>query len=285
MSKIILILLFVVASSSVHADSSVWKVSKGDDHIYIAGTVHVLSESDYPLPVEFDRAFVAAKKIIFETDIGGMQSPEYQLAIVKALMYPRGQNLQQKISRRTYTRLKKHLDARGLSIDMLMNYKPGMILSSLVMGELKRLGVSGVGVDKHYYARAVKNRKKIGQLESLEQQIGFLSELGVGEEDEFINYTLDELESLPQIFNRIRKVWREGDMSIFDKEMVVPLKKEYPDIYKLMLLDRNNAWLPKIEVMFGTAGVELVLVGTLHLAGDDGLLKKLKARGYRVQQL
>jgi hypothetical protein len=37
--------------------------------------------------------------------------------------------------------------------------------------------------------------------------------------------------------------------------------------------------------MFDSKEVEFVLVGALHLAGKDGVLAKLGARGYRITQL
>ena len=55
-------------------------------------------------------------------------------------------------------------------------------------------------------------------------------------------------------------------------------------MYKSLIADRNDAWLPKIEAMLKTREVEFVLVGALHLAGDDGLLSQLATRGYKVRQ-
>ena len=56
---------------------------------------------------------------------------------------------------------------------------------------------------------------------------------------------------------------------------------------KLLDVDRNDAWLPQIEKrLTGSKSDDtLVVVGTLHLLGADGLVEKLKAKGYKVERV
>jgi len=63
------------------------------------------------------------------------------------------------------------------------------------------------------------------------------------------------------------------------------MRSNFPDMYKLLLTDRNNRWLIKIEEMFNSKEIEFVLVGALHLANDDGLIKSLDDAGYTIEQL
>ena len=60
-----------------------------------------------------------------------------------------------------------------------------------------------------------------------------------------------------------------------------------PQSYKLLDVDRNNAWLPQIEKRLtgSTSNDTLVVVGALHLLGSDGVVEKLRARGYRVERI
>ena len=43
--------------------------------------------------------------------------------------------------------------------------------------------------------------------------------------------------------------------------------------------------MPHIQDMLKTANVEFILVGAMHLAGEDSVLKQLKAQGYSVEKL
>ena len=54
---------------------------------------------------------------------------------------------------------------------------------------------------------------------------------------------------------------------------------------RVLLKDRNVAWLPQIERLFTTPEVELVMVGTGHLVGPDSVLKMLENKGYTVRFL
>ena len=77
------LLLFLVCTPPARADSPVWKVAKGDAHLFIGGTVHVLSQDDYPLPEAFEKAYQASSIIVFEADIQEMQTPKFQQSLVE----------------------------------------------------------------------------------------------------------------------------------------------------------------------------------------------------------
>ena len=53
----IFFILISFSAATVEAGSPVWKVSKGSNYLYVGGTVHILSETDYPLPYAFELAY------------------------------------------------------------------------------------------------------------------------------------------------------------------------------------------------------------------------------------
>ena len=119
----------------------------------------------------------------------------------------------------------------------------------------------------------------------METQIAFIASMGAGQVDEMLTYTLADIARLPELMNSMKDAWRRGNLAELKAVGITPFKIEFPDIYQALIVDRNNAWLPKIEAMVETREVEFVLVGALHLAGDDGFLAQLVTRGYRVRQL
>ena len=82
----------------------------------------------------------------------------------------------------------------------------------------------------------------------------------------------------------IKDSWRSGTSKFFIR-IQKQMKKEYPEIYKKVLVNRNNNWISQISSYFDTESVEFVLVGALHLHGDDGILNLLKESGYSISQL
>jgi uncharacterized protein YbaP (TraB family) len=79
--------------------------------------------------------------------------------------------------------------------------------------------------------------------------------------------------------------WREGDQKKMAALSLEEMRTEFPDIYQQLLVGRNKNWLPRIESMLKDPEVELVLVGAMHLLGEDGVLELLRKRGYHLEQL
>jgi uncharacterized protein len=61
--------------------------------------------------------------------------------------------------------------------------------------------------------------------------------------------------------------------------------KEYPEVYRKVVIDRNRRWLPALIKMMEQGEPALVVVGAAHLIGRDGLIELLKQRGYTIEQL
>jgi len=282
-----LVLLFLgftlCLACHVYADTLVWKVSKGDNELYIGGTIHVLSPSDYPLPVEYDQAYKQADTVILETDLQRLQTPQMQQLLLNKMTYSDGKTLKQVLSKDTYQALEAFFTDRHMSMASVQQFKPGMTSMMMTMMELQRLGLAGVGVDQFYTNKARADNKTLGQLESVEQQLDFLAGMGEGQEDALIAYTLRDLKTLNEFFTTLKKAWRKGDVESLEALGITELKQQFPQVYNSLLVKRNNAWLPQIRAMLNTKEVEFVLVGALHLVGDDGVIKQLLDRGYNVE--
>jgi hypothetical protein len=52
----------------------------------------------------------------------------------------------------------------------------------------------------------------------------------------------------------------------------------------MLTTDRNLKWLPKITALLREDRDYLVIVGALHLVGNDGLVELLKRQGFAVVQ-
>jgi uncharacterized protein YbaP (TraB family) len=277
--------LLLVVSFPVYAESSVWTVEKNGNTIFLGGTIHLLTESDYPLPEAYEKAYAGSVELVLETDMQKLQSPEFQAIMMRELRYSDGRNLQQVVNKNTYRGVEQFFTTRGIPMANIIGFKPGMVSTMMTMVELRRLGLVGIGVDAYFSTKSINDQKKLGQLETVETQLAFIANMGAGQADEMLIYTLADIERLPTLMQSIKDAWRQGNMARLGEVGIRPFKNEFPAIHQALLVDRNNAWMPQIEAMLKTRAVEFVLVGTLHLAGDDGLLAQLTARGYKVQQL
>jgi hypothetical protein len=56
-------------------------------------------------------------------------------------------------------------------------------------------------------------------------------------------------------------------------------------LYALLIVNRNQKWLAKIENALGGNTNTMVIVGVAHLAGRGSVIDLLRKRGYKVVQL
>lgn len=284
----ILLVVFLFSSLTLAdtvSKSPVWKISHEQNTVYIGGTIHALAPSDYPLPTAFNTAYNDADILVLETDIAKMQSPEAQALLSKVMLYSNGMTLQKILSPEVYKELSQFLASRGGDITRVAQFKPGMLSIILTLEELKRLNQLGQGVDDYFDKRAQADNKTRLFFEVIEQQLNFLANMGEGQEDRFIQYSIRELANLPVAMKQLKTAWRSGDNAALEKVGISDWQHDFPRIYQTLLVRRNNAWIPQIEAMLNTAPTEAVFVGALHLVGKDGLLQQLRQRGYTVEQL
>ncbi|MFC3094980.1 TraB/GumN family protein [Alteromonas sediminis] len=269
---------------SSHA-ASVWKVTNGENTLYLAGTIHILSPDDYPLPAQFQSAYEASEVMVFETDISAMNSPDMQQKSMEMLTYTDGTTIDQVLQKETLNKLNSHLMQRGVPLANLETFKPTLLSLTLTMIEFQAIGLTTQGVDAFYYTTAMGDGKMRKWLETPEQQLNFIANMATGDEDEMILYTLKDLESLPSRMGELKEAWRAGDMDTLAAIGLTPWIEEYADIYQAIFVERNNNWVPEIKEMLTTPKTEMVLVGALHMPGEHGLLTQLSQQGYTITQL
>lgn len=284
MKRIFLLLAALVAAAPAFS-ASVWKVSKGESTIFVGGTLHLLSEGDYPLPTPYEIAFDKASSVVLETDLDAVNSPAFSQQLLQQLSYTDGSTIQSYLSEDTYNALASHFASRGWPIESVSLLKPQLVSLTLTIGELQRLGLTIEGVDSHYAQKAKDAGKTLAWLESPEQQLAFIVAMGEDDPDGLIQYTLEDIKTLPENLALMKDYWFKGDLKGMTTDILDVFAKDYPEVYKSILVERNHNWLPHLISFFDSPEVEFVLVGALHLPGNDGVLALLEAQGYTVEKV
>ena len=279
------IALVVFSCTWASAESSVWKAQKGNSVIYLGGTFHILRETDYPLPPEFDKAYKASEIVVFETDIEKLQDPATQQMLLAKAMYADGSTIDKHLSAKAYGELSAYCEANGIPLQAFSQFKPSMLMLTLTIMEFMKLGVTQQGVDMFFHEQANKDKKVVEGLESVDEQINYVASMADGNEDEFVTYSLKDLKTIKEQFNTFANAWRKGDTGKLDELMVTELKTQQPRLYKKLIIDRNRNWLPLIDTRKKPPRTKFVLVGVGHLVGPDGILEALKKKGYKVNKL
>lgn len=275
-------LFILLTTSQALLAASVWQVSKDNHSFYLVGTVHLLSESDFPLPSAFDTAFNASNHLIFETDLAELTSPKGMNLLMSQNTYKPGQNLQQVLSKEVYQQLQAKATERQWPLTSIEQFKPAFAAIMLATLELQRLGAASTGVDMHYLQLAQQQQKKHSGLETLDEHLAVMTAMNELDADNIISSTLKDLAQTETMLAQMKAAWRSGNNEELETLFLSDMKA-FPEMYNIMLVNRNHAWMKTLEQL-DEPGV-MVLVGALHMVGDDGLLTLLTDRGYTVQQL
>ena len=282
--RIALLVAGIVSVGFCFSQSSVWKVSKGENTLYLAGSIHFLRPSDYPLPLEYETAFEKSDKLILETDLGEMSTPATVKKMMAKAIFTDTTTLQSVLAPETYKLLTEKAEQYSLPMERLKKFKPSMAISILSVGQLQQLGFSPEGVDAYYFSKAKEAGKKIEFLETVDYQISVLFGMGEGYENEFVLYSLKDLENTEKDLHFLVTDWRRGTSDETEKQMKAT-KEAFPTVYNSLLIERNDNWFTKIESYLTDEPIEFMVVGLAHLYGPDGLLKKLQGKGYTIEQV
>ena len=278
-------MLCLIFISPTLGEAVVWKVQSDTSMLYIGGTIHVLRESDYPLPEEFDYAYQDADIIVNEVVLEESLTPEFQQLIMIKGVYIDGTTLDMVLSRKAYNVLELYCTDVGIPVSSILQFKPFMVKLTLMSLELQRLGANQDGVDNFFYKRALTDGKKYEGLESVEEHIEIITSMGEGNESKFIISTIRGLRESGKNLDEVILAWRTADEKKINKLLIKGIKKDFPEDYMTLLVERNRNWLPKIEDYLQTPPKEFILVGIGHLMGEDGIIAQLKKRGYKIEKL
>ena len=265
-----------------------WKVSDADNDVYLLGSFHLLKPDDYPMPADIDRAFDDAESLLFEVDPREMTAPETVAMMQKYMAYDNGESLSKVLPKATLDRLATLVSASGSSVQALEQSEPWAVSLGLVIGVSQAMGFKpDLGLDRHLMDRAAKAGKPAGGLETVDDQMKAMDAVPYAEQAQGLDEFLQDPKKAMQQLQDMHAWWRAGDVERLDKDMRAEMAAKTPQSYKLLDVDRNNAWLPQVEKrLTGSKSDDtLVVVGALHLLGADGLVEKLKAKGYKVERV
>ncbi len=266
-----------------------WKASHGQHTLYLLGSFHLLTPQDYPLAPEVQAAFADAEQLLLELSPEELDSPALGQAMLAAAQLPAGDSLQRHLKPATWKALQAYAQANNLPLDSLQHLEPWLVATSISLQEMARQGLDAqLGLDLHFGNLARQEGKPVAGLELGQEQIDMLDGMSPAEQEQYMAETLDDAGSSGvRETQRLHAAWRAGDVQALSDGLAADMKRQYPALYQRINVARNDAWLPKLQARLDGPGHEdtLVVVGALHLLGSDGVVEKLRAKGYEVERI
>lgn len=264
------------------ANPDFWLARKDGQQIWLLGSIHVGTADFYPLPAKITLAWQNADTLVVETTTH--PTPEQQQQMSAEMLLPSEQTLENQLPAPLYRRLATTAARYQLSPAQLTHFRPWVAAIFLQQQAIAKAGYQArYGLDEHFQQLATESGKNILYLESPAQQMGFMNQLHQLE-NKYLANTLDDIADIQHQLPQLISAWKRGDAKTI--QAFLGYGKTDPDLqsfFKTTLLEqRNRHWIPQLKAL--KTKNNFVVVGAMHLYGQDGLIELLKSEGYQLSQ-
>ncbi|MFB3124471.1 MAG: TraB/GumN family protein [Woeseiaceae bacterium] len=274
-----------VAPQSTGHLVSMWQINGASNRIYLLGSVHVLRQQDYPIPTAIEKAYQDAEILIMEIDVDDLDPIEMAGMVKELGVIKDGSTLQEIMGPSLYEEAADYASQLDIPFLMLAQTEPWLAAITIEQMMLLRIGFNPeYGIEFHLSAKASEDSKEILGLESVREQLEFLDKLSLSAQRSLLIQTLRESLNIEENLDLLIDAWRHGDIDFLEENLLAEMQR-YPELYRTLIVDRNEAWVEQIRNLIGEQDDYLIVVGTLHLVGDDGLPALLSEIGITTDQL
>ena len=283
-----LLLLLVLLANPALADGhpvTLWRIDGASNSIYLLGSIHLLREQDHPLPTVIDTAYEDAEVIVMELDMDDLDPVYTQAAFNRAGVLRDGRTLKDLMGDELYAEAERAAQVVDIPIELLAQSEPWLAAMTVELMALYRIGFNPMyGVEMTMTTRAVSDGKPIEGLETVDEQLSFLDGLPLNVQNEMLLQTLRESAGLREQIDELIEAWRHGDLATLDSGLLESIAAE-SELHDVLIVQRNRRWVDAILEWLDDEQDYLLVVGALHLVGDDGVPTLLEQRGVGIKQL
>jgi len=290
MNKAAIIMLWLLASWPAAADTeahpvTLWRANGVSNSVYLLGSIHLLRAEDHPLPSVIDTVYEDAEVLIMELDMDDLDSAAAQQLFNQGGVLRDGTTLRDLMGEELYLKAETAARAIDIPIDLLSQSEPWLAAITVEMMTLFRIGFNpALGIEMHMTSRAIDDGKPIEGLESIDEQMAFLDGLSLQAQREMLMQTLEDSASMATSIDELIRAWRYGDTGFLESGLLQSLA-EHEELNDALVTSRNRRWVSKIDDLLDERDDYLIIVGALHLVGDEGVPSLLAKKGVEIHQL
>ncbi len=283
-----------------------WKVTNGDNTLYLLGTAHMDRGNIYPVHKTLREAVTSSEKLILELDFND-QAGMQEFAAMQ--MYGEGDSLKAHIPEDLYTRTVALYARLGLDEATVNTYKPWALANSLntILTSDVSTGDAPMAIDLYVNAAAANAGIPVAGAETYALQGGIFDSLSAdyqtayldayismveqtlsGEEAPADAETQAALDAQTQALDGIISAWKTGDLEafgqVYDKEAILNSDDE---LNAKLFTDRDPGMVAVAKACLEQEGshTTFMAVGAGHMVAPGGIVPELEALGYEVTQI
>lgn len=277
-------------SAAAAADSAghpvtMWMAEGVTNRVYLLGSVHLLRSQDHPLPAVIDTAYDDAESLYMEIDMDDLDPLAMQATINRLGMLDEGTTLRDVMGAGLYADALLAADTLDIPLGMLEQTEPWYAAITIEQLALARIGFNPIyGIEMHMMTKATRDGKAIHGFESVEEQLALLDGLSLEAQRELLMQTLAEGANIRSVMDDLIGAWRAGDIDYMEENLLAEVAN-FPELYETIVAGRNRRWVDTIDKLLKDEDDYLVIVGALHLVGEDGVPQLLESRGIKIRQM
>ncbi len=258
--------------------SLLWKISGNGlkKPSYLFGTIHLTCDTS--LDANTLNALETTEQLYLELD---MDDKSIQMKLMKLMMMKDGAKLSTLLSPEDFKILDEFMKKNlNMSAKLFDSFKPFMISSMLFP---KMLDCKSQSVESELMEITKEQNEEIFGLEKAEDQMKVFDEISYQDQaDELLKTVKDNLEKDKKEFQEMITIYQNKDIEGMLKMMSDSDNKITSENQDILLNDRNKKWIP-IMVKIMKDKPTFFGVGAGHLAGEEGVIKLLRKKGYKVE--
>lgn len=264
---------------------TLWEARGEHNIVYLLGSIHMLRAGDHPLPSVVDRAYEDAEVLVMELDMDDLDPVAAQASFNETGVLRDGTTLADLMGDSAYAEAKRLAAAVDIPIDLLAQSEPWLAALTVEMLLLYRIGFDPqLGIEMTMTRRAAADGKAIEGLESVGEQLSFLDGLSPAAQRDMLLQSLEDGAAIPESVDDMIRAWRHGDTAALEEGLLAGIER-HAELNEALVAGRNRRWAERIAELLDDDDDYLVVVGALHLVGENGVPRLLEAAGIPIRQL
>lgn len=287
-----------------------WKVEKGQNTVYLLGSIHMGNSDLYPVSNTLKNAFKTSDVLIVEASLAGNQ--EGVNDFLKVAMYQDGTTLKDHVTMQTYEKALKVFELVEIPAETYVQFKPWSITNDLnVLVNSKAQGsgddteAARLGIDHYFTNTAIVAQKPVAELEGLKFQAELFDSISPKFQEEQLATLLDAILKAEEPTQTARgatkdeekqsdkglvewqKNWHDGDVESFKNSFENTLENEKNELDEMLFGKRDQNMATKLIDLLEKEGkaTYFVVVGAGHLTIKDTVIDQLIHKGYKVERI
>jgi len=266
------ILIFINSFNSyAEIGPRIFEIERNGQISYLFGTIHTGLDFN-ELPLYIKKLVEESNTVVLETDLKGAD-------VLISQNFPMGEkgSLRKVLTETEWTNLIAILSplfkGNELTLERLNPTIALMLINSISFKKTNE------PIDRTLELISINMNKNLLYFETVNFQIELLKQIFTIKE---LKLALNEDSSKNvELAEKILKAYLNGNIEELNLLMISNLGEKHNEI----VINRNLNWLSKFDSIFDQPGIEFFAVGAGHLAGEYGLIKLLREKGYSLKQL